>query len=154
MSANQSEQLILGLIIMAGPVVALIIFLVHTRRWRTVPDGGEQTEGRIISKRQKAGGEGSTQYLAIVEYVDHNLVTVSKEFSIGRSAHKELGVGTSVPVIFDPRKPKRARLGPDDRLPSVLQDWKRTQRFAFVALAVVGGGFFVVGAVMAIVAVL
>lgn len=150
MSEDHFGQLVGGLFIMAGPTVFLIVFLVRAWMWRTAPGGGEHTEGRIVSKREKSVGDSGTEYLATVEYLDHNFFTVTKEFNIGRRGQKELTVGTQLPVIFDPRRPKRARLGPADRLPAVLQDWKRTRRLGRAAIAVLLGIFFIVGAVTAI----
>lgn len=132
-----------GVVFMALALPFLVSLWVGYLRNKALERGGAQTEGVIVGKTPKNVGEGAMTYLVRVVFQDHHGVDIAKEFSVGRRAQSMLEVGDSLPVVFDTRKPKRARLGPADCLPQALtSDYEKHRKRA--SWGVIGLFFFAV----------
>jgi hypothetical protein len=111
--------IVLGGMCVVVPVGLIAFLTVSQRRSRAALENGIPIVGEIW-KKQITSGENSA-WLVFVRWPDQTGTLVGKSFNVGPHAYEQLEIGDSLPVVIDPKRPRRAVLGPPEALPDTLR---------------------------------
>jgi hypothetical protein len=75
---------------------------------------GVSATGEITDR--KTGGDLQKSYLLFVSFREPNGTVVSTKIYVSEGEYNRLSIGDAVPLVFDPRRPKKARPGPREAL--------------------------------------
>lgn len=116
---NAEDALAVALVVVGmAVVIPVVIQLFHVANLRSAMNlftRGVAVMGEITDRKTRRGEYGS-RFLLFVSFHDENGTVVSTKLNVSEGDYRKLSAGDSVPLVFAPRRRKRARLGPRETL--------------------------------------
>ena len=98
--------IVLGIFCVVVPLGLITFRAVSSARSRALLETGVSTIGEIWQKTSSTGEHSA--WLVWLKFTDQNDVRVEQKFDVGPYAYEQLEVGDTLPVVFDPQRPRRA----------------------------------------------